>query len=137
MVKERTPSELGSYSKRKGDEYERHICKLIKKILEIDARRTPSSGALFIKSDITGFIANTFMRNWFFEKYFIECKNRDNVSVVKWFGTAEQKVSIGARQNVILFWRSKEPIDFITMRAEDFLYIMSELQELTDRRERK
>ena len=109
----------GRASKRKGKTGEREFGKLCEKFLGGSAKRTPCSGGLDIKGDLrpSGNILSAFH---------VEVKRQEKWSLPAWIGQAV--ADAGARPWVLAVRRSNCPWR-VVMDAEDWLRLMSELQE--------
>ena len=109
----------GRASKRKGKAGEREFGKLCEKHVGGSAKRTPCSGGLDIKGDLRpmGSILSDFS---------IEVKRCERWSVPSWIAQAEG--DSGGKPWVLAVRRSNCPWR-VVMDAEDWLRLMSELQE--------
>lgn len=109
----------GKASKLKGKNAEREFGKLCEGYLGGSVRRTPCSGGLDMKGDLRpmGNILSDFS---------LEVKRQEKWSVPAWIRQAE--ADAGGKPWVLAMRRNKEPWR-VVMDAEDWLRLMSELQE--------
>lgn len=116
----------GRKSRRKGAEAERELARLFANY-GFTARRTPNSGGLSVKDDLTGTGGEPVI-----DGYLIEVKRCETLRLPEWLAKAHAVA--GVRTPLLFFRRNRSSSDplsrwHVVMPAEDYLGLQQELKE--------